>query len=36
MHFTHLLLNSEDGITTITINRPQRAIEAFWARRGKR
>jgi hypothetical protein len=25
MHLTHLLMNSEDGITTITINRPQQA-----------
>jgi enoyl-CoA hydratase len=30
MHLTHLLMNSEDGITTITINRPQQANALNW------
>lgn len=30
MDLTHLLMNSEDGITTITINRPQQANALNW------
>jgi enoyl-CoA hydratase/carnithine racemase len=30
MHLTHLLMNSEDGITTITINRPRQANALNW------
>jgi enoyl-CoA hydratase/carnithine racemase len=30
MNFTYLLVNSEDGVTTITINRPQQANALNW------
>ncbi len=30
MNFTYLLMNSEDGLTTITINRPQQANALNW------